>query len=62
MAITKCVDQEPDLPTIAHAHESGLKILARRYPCQPVQWRQSRAYGASMRKTVSSHSQTTEWR
>ena len=36
MAIVKCVGEEPDLPTILHAHEDGPKILVLLYPCQPV--------------------------
>ena len=37
MAIAKCVDEEPYLPTVEDAHESGFKIIfARVYACQSV--------------------------
>jgi hypothetical protein len=36
VAIAKCVDDKPYLPTVGDAHEDGFKIFARIYPCQSV--------------------------
>jgi ATP dependent DNA ligase domain len=36
VAIAKCVDEKPYLPTVGDAHEDGFKIFARTYPRQSV--------------------------